>query len=225
MGRKAAQFIFYLTAGVLFLWTASLTISFVQRALPNEFWLVPVFALVVFDGGMIAWLMVFLRYADGSAQRVIAAGLCAFDFIGVGLMVLAEVMLGGQEFTEAPAALGQYAVWGIAIWTVVNVAGVLMFHITDPENMRQIRIAEEKAQVVDGAFTVLSNKRVQHSTALADQLGAQMYEELVAQLRADMDKAAERSSGKSEAAAEPVVVKAPASVNGQGPSPRPSQGR
>lgn len=60
MHKSIARGLFYGVATVLVLWTASLTYSFVRAVLPQVHWLVPIFALVVFDVGMLAWLKVFL---------------------------------------------------------------------------------------------------------------------------------------------------------------------
>ena len=96
IGTTIAKILFYLVAIVLMGWTASLTYTFVAAALPEMAWYIPLLSLVVFDGGMIAWMYVFLQYAEGSWQRGVALLLCVFDFIGVGLMVIAEILLGGQ---------------------------------------------------------------------------------------------------------------------------------
>ena len=114
MHKTIAKGLFYGVATVLILWTASLTYSFVATALPQTHWLVPLFALVIFDVGMLAWLKVFLDYAQGSGQRALALILSLFDFLGVGLMVLAEILLGGQTMVAPPENLGEYAIWGIA---------------------------------------------------------------------------------------------------------------
>ena len=68
MTKSITRGIFYGVATVLLLWTASLTYSFVQRVLPDAHWLVPIFALVVFDIGSVAWLLVFLNHAEGTGQ-------------------------------------------------------------------------------------------------------------------------------------------------------------
>src|SRR5690606_7194815 len=125
MHKSIARGLFYGVATVLILWTASLTYTFVKTALPQVHWVVPLFALVVFDVGMLAWLKVFLDYAQGSGQRAVALIMCLVDFLGVGLMVLSEILLGGQTMVTAPENLGEYAIWGIAIWTVINVGAII----------------------------------------------------------------------------------------------------
>ena len=184
MHKSIARGLFYGVATVLILWTASLTYSFVRTALPQVHWIVPVFALVVFDIGMLAWLKVFLDYAQGSGQRAVALIMTLVDFLGVGLMVLAEILLGGQTMVAAPANLGEYAIWSIAFWTVMNVGAVVAFHLLHPEARRQMALRAEMDQVFDEALKKLGTKRAQVSGQLSDQLSDDMLMQLVAELAA-----------------------------------------
>lgn len=99
--RTGSMITFGLISVVIFLWTAYLTTSFLSMVLPTSFWVVPYLGLVVFDGGMIGWMTVYLPH-QGSMQRAIALGLTIFNLIGVGLMTIAEIVLGGQTFTGRP---------------------------------------------------------------------------------------------------------------------------
>lgn len=187
MGKSIAKGLFYAVVTVMLLWTASLTYSFVAGVLPKAHWAVPLFSLVVFDAGMIAWLKVFLDYAQGSGQRAVALVASLFDFLGVGLMTLAELFLGGQTIVQAPANLGEYALWGIAVWTVVNVGGVLAFHLLDPEARQRMAIQNERDAVFTESLKKLAEKRVYVSGALSEQLSESMLRQLVADLAADWD--------------------------------------
>lgn len=182
MQKTIAKGLFYGVATILVLWTGSLTYTFVAAALPQTHWLVPLFALVVFDVGMLAWLKVFLDYAEGSGQRAVALLMCLIDFLGVGLMVLAEILLGGQTLVEAPASLGEYAIWGIALWTVANVGAVVVFHLLHPDTRRKMALRTEMDLVFDEALSKLSTKRANISGQLSDQLSDGMLTQLMAEL-------------------------------------------
>jgi hypothetical protein len=186
--RQISKIVFYLVAVVLLIWTASLTVSFIQSALPNAFWAVPYLGLVVFDGGMVAWMFVFLSHAQGAIQRATALILCVFNLLGVGLMVVAEIMLGGQTLVAAPESLGVMATWGIGIWTIVNVAGLVLFHLGDPEAQKEMAIQTEKDAIFSGALTNMKNRRVAQQAMLADELGGGIYAELLADVRRDSDR-------------------------------------
>ena len=194
MHKTIAKGLFYGVAVVLILWTATLTYSFVSIALPQTHWLVPLFALVIFDIGMLAWLKVFLDYAQGSGQRALALILSLFDFLGVGLMVLAEILLGGQTMVAPPENLGEYAIWGIAIWTVVNVGGVLIFHMLQPDARRKMVLQSEMDMVFDEALKKLSTRRAAIGGELSDRLADGMLAQLVAGLSLEGNRPALESS-------------------------------
>jgi hypothetical protein len=185
IGKFSAKLIFYLVAAVLLFWTASLTVAFVDAALPGMPWYIPYLSLVIFDAGMIAWLYVFLRHAQGTIQRATALIATAVNFVGVGLMVLAEVLLGGQSLVAAPENLGTAAIWGIGIWTVINVAAVLLFHIGDPEAQKQMSIQNEKDAIWRGALQQLASLRTTHSQQLTAELGNRLYRDLLDELFMD----------------------------------------
>lgn len=100
-------------------------------------------------------------------------------------MTLSEVFLGGQSLAAAPANLGEYAVWGIAIWTVVNVGGVIAFHALDPEARRKMAIRAEMDAVMDDAYKQLQTKRQENSTALAHKISEGMMAQVTHDLLAD----------------------------------------
>ena len=179
--------VFGLISVVIFLWTAYLTTSFLGTVLPGAFWVVPYLGLVVFDGGTIGWMFVYLYLAEGSMQRTIALGLTVFNLIGVGLMTIAEIVLGGQTFAEVPAMLGTAAIWAVGIWTFVNVAGIVAFHLSSPDAKIAAAIQEEKDAVTEDALTDLRNRRSDNAKLLSAQLGAGMFKTLVSELGADMD--------------------------------------
>jgi hypothetical protein len=187
MNRTLAKGIFYLVAVVLLIWTASLTYSFVSMALPNSHWLVPLLALVVFDVGMVAWMYVFLSHAEGAIQRGVAITLCLFDFVGVGLMVMAEVLMGGQQIAAVPQRIGDAAIWGIGIWTVVNVLGVIVFHLGDPEARKQMAFQGVKDAVWEGAHKDLKQRQIGMSKQLSHELGGRLMSELLSELAVDIN--------------------------------------
>src|SRR5688572_8200933 len=143
VNKSLAKGAFYFVVVILVMWTASLTYSFVATALPFAAWYVPFFSLIVFDAGMLAWMKVFLDYAEGSGQRAVALSTCVFDFIGVALMSVSEIFLGGQSIVAAPESLGEFALWGIGIWTAVNVGAVIAFHLLDPDARKKMALQSE----------------------------------------------------------------------------------
>lgn len=187
LNRTIAKFLFYGVAIVLLAWTSSLTYSFLGMALPGQLWIVPLLGLVVFDAGMISWMFVFLSHAEGAIQRAVAIILCLFNFVGVGLMTISEILLSGQTMAAAPEMLGTIAIWGIGIWTTVNVLGVIIFHLGDPSARKEMAIQSEKDAIFEGALKALKQRRVDAQTALSNELSGVMFGELLADIRTDKD--------------------------------------
>lgn len=185
LSKSFAKIAFYIVAVVLLTWTATLTYSFVSNALPNLHWAIPLFSLIAFDGGMVAWLVVFLHHAEGSFQRAIAIGACVVDLIGVGLMVVAEVFLGGQTMVAAPESLGDMALWGVGIWTVINVAAVIAFHLTDPQARQRMMLQAQRDKIFDQALTKLGERVDADADRLANTLAGRNFSSLLQELSVD----------------------------------------
>lgn len=185
LGRSFAKITFYSVAVIILLWTATLTYSFVSNTLPGLHWIVPVFSLVVFDGGMVAWLIVFLDYAEGSFQRTIAIIACVLDLIGVGLMTVSEIFLGGQSLVAAPDSLGDMALWGIGIWTILNVAAVVGFHLFDPGARQKMALQSQRDKIFDQALTKLNEQVDADADRLAATLAGRNFSALLQELSVD----------------------------------------
>lgn len=184
----AARATFLLVSAVILLWTSYLTVSFLTMVLPASFWMVPYLGLVIFDGGMLGWMVVFLYLAEGSAQRSIAMFMTLFNLAGVGLMTISEIVMGGQTFATIPPMLGTVAIWAVGIWTFVNVGSVIAFHLASPSARLSAAIQDEKDLIVDDALKNMRNRRDTNAHALADGLGNHLYGVLLRELTADDDR-------------------------------------
>ena len=80
--KTIGAILFYIFILAVAGWTASLTLAEVRVILPNDP-ITPYFALALFDGGALTWLLVFLGHAKGLAQRAIAIMLLVLDLAGV----------------------------------------------------------------------------------------------------------------------------------------------
>jgi hypothetical protein len=212
MSKTIARGIFYGVAAVLFLWTASLTYQFVAEALPGRHWAIPLLSLVVVDIGCLAWLVVFLDYAEGVGQRAIALSMCLFDLLGIALMSGAELFLGGQTLAAIPAYLGELAIYGLAIWTVSNTAAVVAFHLLSPTARSKMALQAERDHIIAESLERLKGKRAAVSGRVSDAMADQMMAGLLADLAADSDQGQKVKTVKPAPIAEPVKF----SVNADG---------
>jgi hypothetical protein len=183
--KSIGKYVFMAFAVLVVLYTSSLTIDFVKMALPNVSPIVPMFAVLVFDGGMVIWSFVFVNYAEGVAQRALSSIMTLLDFTGLSIMVLAEVFLNGQSFVDAPENLGALAVWAIAIWTIANAGASIAFHLSSPESLRKMQVQNEKDAIVKEALSKLEAKRQEMSTDVSERMANAMYKAIVAELDTD----------------------------------------
>lgn len=212
---QLARFVFAGVAIFIFGWTASLTYTFVGAALPDMPWYVPLLALVVFDVGLIAWLFVFLHLAKGIQQRSIALVTTIFDLLGVGLMVLAEILLGGQTWATAPESIGEYAIWGIATWTIGNLAAVVAFHLSSPEARQQMAIQNVSDEIFEETLQELRNLSTENRNAMAQHMSKTMFADLEAKLASVLGEDYTKSRLQS-----PPQIPTEAPTNGASPNMR-----
>jgi hypothetical protein len=172
---------FYLFCAVVFAWTASLTVSFVGQVMPGSA-IAPFFALGVFDGGALVWLVVMLSLAQGVGQRTVALLMMVFDLLGVALMSVSELFLGGQTFAVAPANLGEIAVWAIGLWTFANLASAFLYHVLDPKMQEQITIGVAKDKITTAGLKELEKDL----DVLGPELGRELGTRLKAQILLEM---------------------------------------
>jgi hypothetical protein len=133
---KILFFIFILAVGG---WTASLTLQEVRVILPNEP-ITPYFALALFDGGALTWLLVFLGHAKGLMQRAIAILMLVLDLAGVVVLSAGRLLMGGQDLANIPEQLGETMVYTLIVATLINLVAIYIFHISDPDAMQQIEL-------------------------------------------------------------------------------------
>lgn len=175
--------LFYLLAAGLLFWTSSMTLAFVGAALPHLA-IARYFALIVFDAGAVAWLLIYLYSAEGTPQRATALMLAIFDLLGVGLMVFAELFTGGQTITTIPADLGLIALWAIGVWTLVNLLGVFAFHLGDVETMHRIAQRSASDKIKAKALKLLEAQTDEIADEVAGELARRMVGETLLSLDA-----------------------------------------
>lgn len=130
---------FYIFALVIGAWTVSLTLAELKEILPGDP-ITPYFALCLFDGGALAWLGVWLKHAKGLYQRAISIMMLIADLAGVLLISGGRILSGGQTLTDIPESLGAAIIYGVLIWTAINLIALYAFHVTDPATMEDIEM-------------------------------------------------------------------------------------
>jgi hypothetical protein len=135
--RTIAKIFFGIFVAGLLAWTASLTVAEVKEILPNDP-ITPYFALVLFDGGALTWLGVWIYLARGLYQRAIALMIMIVDLAGVVLLAAGRLLMGGQDITNTPENLGMTIIWGVIGVTLANVTALYVYHLSEPEVLAAI---------------------------------------------------------------------------------------
>lgn len=182
MQKFLAKLAFYTVAVLTMAWTVSLTYRYLSFTLAMD----PIStaaALAIFDVGTIAWMLVFMRHAEGSGQRGLAVTMTVVDLAGVGLMTFAEIFIGsGQSLVVAPAQLGEWSLWGIGIWTFLNAAAIIAYHLLAPENLKAMRVRGAQDKVVEETLRQLDDKTADIAGRAADVASERLLTETLRQL-------------------------------------------
>ena len=188
LSRPFAKFLFMFLAVILFTWTGRLTVNLVNSLLPNLAY-AGVFALVLFDGGTLAWLYIFVNGSEGVGQRITAIIMTVFDLAGVGIVTLAELYLGGQSLVDVPETIPELALWIVGVYTLCNVAAVVTFHLLDPGAVEAIMIQAQRDKLRDKSLEKLQGKMDEVADTVADDLAEGLRRSVLETLHIDDNKA------------------------------------
>lgn len=139
LAKAIGGILFYIFILAVAGWTASLTLAEVKVILPGDP-ITPFFALALFDGGAVTWLLVFIGHAKGLTQRAISLLMLVLDLAGVVILSAGRLMMGGQALADIPKEMGANMVYALIGATLINLIAIYAFHIADPETMQQIEL-------------------------------------------------------------------------------------
>jgi hypothetical protein len=211
--KTVTKFLFYALAGLLFVWTSSLTVRLVGRLLPGDP-VTPWFALALFDIGALTWLMVFLKNAQGLPQRAVTLVAFLADLAGVFFVAAGELFLGGQTLAAIPAQLGTLVVWAVIGYTAANLAAVYAYHLTDPDELQEIKMRSMQDKVRDEALKQVEANVTEQTRQLASEIADRMYTDVVARLRLTPVSRAEADRPAGEQVIDALPVTPKPSTNG-----------
>jgi hypothetical protein len=154
--KTIGKILFYVFVVAVAGWTASLTLAEVKMILPNDP-VTPYFALALFDGGALSWLMTFLGHGRGLVQRGLALLMLVLDLAGVVVLSAGRLLMGGQSLANIPTDMGATIVYALIAATLINLVAIYAFHIADPDTMEAIELQtlndKLKSEAIDQART------------------------------------------------------------------------
>jgi len=190
-----AKLLFFVLAGILFVWSGRLTFSLVSTLLP-DMQFAPAFAIILFDGGVIVWLMLFINGSSGIGQRLTSIVLVLLDLAGIGMVAMLELYLSGQTLSVIPEGIADLAVPTVAVYTLINILGVVAYHLSDPKAATAITIQVQKDKVQAAGLKSLEQKMDVIGDQLANELGEELKNSVLAELRNSSSNGTAKNSQK-----------------------------
>jgi|JFJP01.1.fsa_nt_gi hypothetical protein len=178
LNATIGKIIFYIFVLAVAAWTASLTLGEMKAILPNDP-ITPYFALALFDGGALAWLMAWTGHARGLMQRSISAIMLVVCLAGVVLLSAGRLLDGGQTMVTASTSLAAAVIYGVIGATLANLVAIYAFHVSDPDTMEVMEAGLLSDTLRDEAM----KQATANIEAQAQQLGAILAARATGQLK------------------------------------------
>jgi hypothetical protein len=202
MFENIGQILVLVVAAGLMIFSASGTLSLLQPGLGDAAY----FALLAFDGGVVAWLMTFMHGAKGGPQRAIAALMIVLDLLGcvVGFGVNLIMTFGKiGEVARLDQSTTFTALLAVVFVIAANIAATVFYHLLSVDNRK--RMAEE---ALHDAIDKAANRKAKAAIPdLADRLADMMTESQMQQLESHYRATVTAASAKRPALAEPQPIR------------------
>lgn len=220
MGKKLGSILVLIVAGALMVYSASRTVHLLSETLPPGQEVLGVIALAAFDVGLVAWLIVFLKAAEGGLQRGIALLLVLVDLVGVVLGFLGDTLLtAGETGLLATMADGdkQTIVMLTASVIAANIAGTVFYHLASPENLRHMQEEAARDKIQHQSLQAIS----QQANLLAEQLAPVIAADWVRSMQAEFTAPLSTKDGKQLTLPKGLMVSDDNAVKFHEPGPAP----
>ena len=150
------NFLIKFLVGMLLVFTGWRTVDLVSKTLPAEAYILAFIAVISFDGGIIAWRRFASHGAKATLQVWIAGGMAIADFVGMGILFVAHILLNERFYVQSVGMitiLGTVSIWTIAVGVLANIGALLAVDYFDPEEemkraRRDMEIEIKKRSVV-----------------------------------------------------------------------------
>ncbi|CAG0932824.1 hypothetical protein TFLX_02780 [Thermoflexales bacterium] len=202
MGKKLASYLVLLVAGALMIYSGARTFDLLSQTLPKGQEVLAFLALLAFDGGLIAWLAVFMFGAQGGAQRAIAMLMIIVSLLGIVIGFGGDtLMVASRNGMIEDVNIGMTALILTTIIIAANIAAVTFYHVLSPENQKRMAEEAARSQIEDSALESIKSQAKQLSQELAPIVASAWVADMRAHYLAQLTPEAQR---KALPAARPV---------------------
>lgn len=181
MSKKLASYLVLLVAGALMIYSGARTFDLLSQTLPRGQEVLAFLALLAFDGGLIAWLAVFMFGAHGGAQRAIAMLMILVCLTGIVIGFGGDTLLtASKNGLIADVNIGMTALILTTLIIAANITATVFFHVLSPENQKRMAEENARAQIEDAALESIKSQAQQ----LAQEIAPTVASAWVADMRA-----------------------------------------
>lgn len=203
MFESVGQILVLIVAAGLMIFSASGTLALLQPLLGDTAY----FALLAFDGGVVAWLIVFMHGAKGGPQRAISALMIVVDLIGCVVGFGVNLIASAGNFSlinKLDKSAMQAALLAVIFVIAANIMATVFFHLLSVENRK--RMAEEG---LHDAIDKAANKKAKAAIPdlaerLADMMTASQMQQLESHYRATVTAASAKRPALPEPKPQPI---------------------
>jgi hypothetical protein len=194
MFKKMGSVAVLMLSGLLLVYSASRSLSFISLTLPADRQILAWFGLAALDIGLVVWLIAFL-YGSHGWQRPLAATMVVVDLIGaIGIFTADTWYEAGRNGLIRSMTSDQVQTMVIILCGIIacNIAGAVMHIIVDPEQLKNIAEEDAHDKIEDATLRKIS----ENAEALAAELAPKIAADWTNRTRAKYSsKMAARSPG------------------------------
>jgi 4-amino-4-deoxy-L-arabinose transferase-like glycosyltransferase len=193
MGKKLASYLVLLVAGALMIYSGARTFDLLSQTLPKGQEVLAFLALLAFDGGLIAWLCVFMFGAQGGAQRAIAMLMIVVSLLGIVIGFGGDtLMVASRNGLIEDVNIGMTALILTTIIIAANIAAVTFYHVLSPENQRRMAEESARSEIEEAALGSIKSQAQQLAQELAPTVAAAWVQDMRAHYLSTLPPAAQR---------------------------------
>lgn len=173
MTNKIGQLMVSVIGAILLVYSASRSLHFIALTLPADKQILAWAGLLALDGGMIAWMVSYMRGSMGAWQRTIALIMVVIDFLGaVVIFTMDTVYVTGEAGLTAAISEQaiQTSVLALSIVIALNIGAAIAHHMLDPENLRRQAEETARAEIEDQALALIQQNSKQLAAEVAPQV-------------------------------------------------------
>lgn len=188
--KGIATVLFYAVSAGLLVYAAVRSLHFITATLPPDQALIGYLGLLATSGGMVVWLLIFLHKAEGLGQKITAGLMVVIDMIGeFSLFTFDTLYVSGENGITAAMSAEEIrmVVLGLSLLIALNIMATVIFHLVEPDNMKNMRESFVKDRLEDQALKLIEKRGEEIARDLAPTIAEQWakdFEERFADMKA-----------------------------------------